>query len=68
MFRSKNSHIQSEKVRGRISKKRGPYLISGDWWDHESWERAEWDIELEDGTLCRCHRSGKKWAIDGIYD
>lgn len=68
MLRSKNSHVQSGRVRGRISKKRGPYRISGNWWDNEAWGRAEWDIELEDGTLCRCHRSGGTWAIDGIYD
>jgi protein ImuB len=68
MFRSKNSHLQSPKVRGRIGKQRGPYSLSGNWWDEQSWERAEWDVELEDGTLCRCHRSGGAWAIDGIYD
>lgn len=68
MFRSKHSHLQSEKIRGRVRRQRGPYHLSGNWWDTQSWERAEWDVELEDGTLCRCHKSQGTWAIDGIYD
>lgn len=68
MFRSKNPHLQSEEIHGRIAEQCGPYRVSGDWWDEKSWERVEWDVELEEGTVCRCHRSGGRWAIDGIYD
>jgi hypothetical protein len=29
---------------------------------------AEWDLQLEDGELVRCHESEATWRIDGIYD
>jgi len=55
-------------VRGKIIDLRGPFLISGNWWDEQSWARAEWDLQLEDGELVRCHESEATWRIDGIYD
>ena len=63
-----SSHLQSEKRRGKIRDQRGPYLISGNWWDEKAWGRAEWDLELENGIVCRCHRSDQSWEVDGIYD
>src|SRR4029453_6353597 len=33
VFTSENWHLQSEKIRGKIVKQRGPYLFSGNWWD-----------------------------------
>ncbi|MEP7013909.1 MAG: hypothetical protein ABI925_00560 [Verrucomicrobiota bacterium] len=68
IFNSESRHLQSEKAHGKVVAQRGPYFISGNWWDETSWERAEWDMEVKDGTLCRCYRSGERWAIDGIYD
>jgi len=80
-------HIQSEKVlegAGAVGAIRGPFLLSGNWWDEKAWARAEWDMQLEDGELVRAHegprcephwrwtglfgRKGNHWAIDGIYD
>jgi protein ImuB len=46
----------------------GPYRASGNWWDEKNWERAEWDIELEDGAIFRCYESAATWQVDGIYD
>jgi protein ImuB len=70
--------LQSAKVSGKIADQRGPYSLSGNWWDERSWVRAEWDFEVENGILCRCHQSppspdsgvadGETWEIDGIYD
>jgi len=60
--------IRSEDVRGKILDVRGPYLISGNWWDEKSWARAEWDVQLDGGELLRCHQSEGAWRIDGIYD
>jgi protein ImuB len=68
IFTSENWHLQSEKIRGKIIKQRGPYLISGNWWDEKSWARAEWDLELESGELVRAHESEGTWKVDGIYD
>jgi protein ImuB len=61
-------HIRGGSVRGKILNLRGPYLISGNWWDEKSWARAEWDLQLDAGELLRCHQSDGAWRIDGIYD
>jgi len=68
VFISENWHLQSEKIRGKVVDQRGPYLISGNWWDEKSWERAEWDLQLENGSLVRAHKSQGTWKIDGVYD
>jgi protein ImuB len=46
----------------------GPYLASGDWWDEKSWHRTEWDVELENGTVCRCEKRTDGWQLEGVYD
>jgi protein ImuB len=61
-------HIRGGDIRGKIINLRGPYLISGNWWDEKSWARVEWDLQLEAGELVRCHQSEASWRIDGIYD
>ena len=71
-------HLRSGQVSGAVSAQRGPYRASGNWWNEKIWLRSEWDLELENNVLVRCHqsppslRSGvggvEKWEIDGIYD
>jgi protein ImuB len=68
VFISKNWHLQSEKIRGKVVDQRGPYLLSGNWWGEKSWERAEWDVQLGNGSLVRAHKSQGTWKIDGVYD
>jgi protein ImuB len=46
----------------------GPWITSGDWWDSQTWERAEWEVESSDGRLYRIFQQGENWYIDGIYD
>ncbi|CAN5546614.1 hypothetical protein BH18VER2_BH18VER2_11850 [soil metagenome] len=48
--------------------RQGPYFSSGDWWDEKRWQRAEWDLEGEDGVVCRGQESADGWGVDGIYD
>ena len=62
------AHLQSSEVRGAVRTVAGPYHSSGNWWDENSWERAEWDLELENGVLCRCHEDVGTWKVDGVYD
>jgi protein ImuB len=72
------AHFQSKKIGGKLVDQRGPYLASGNWWDEKIWSRSEWDLQLENNVLVRCHqsppslRSGvagvEKWEVDGIYD
>jgi len=70
VFSTENSpaHIRSAKINSKIAEQRGPYLASGNWWDEVAWVRAEWDLQLDNGVLARCHRSGGIWKVDGIYD
>ncbi|HEV2995371.1 MAG TPA: hypothetical protein VGW99_05375 [Chthoniobacterales bacterium] len=68
IFSSGNRHLQSEKIHGKVVEQGGPYLLSGNWWDEKSWGRAEWDLQLENGVVCRSYQSDDGWKIDGIYD
>ena len=70
VFLSENipAHFQSEKVSGKVVDQRGPYFASGNWWDETAWVHAEWDLQLENGALCRGHRTGEIWEVAGVYD
>lgn len=61
-------HFRAARINGAVRDQKGPYLASGNWWDEQAWDRAEWDLELETGPLCQGHASGGQWALDGIYD
>jgi protein ImuB len=62
------AHVRSAEISGKISDQRGPYFLSGNWWDEKSWVRAEWDLQLENGELVRVNQSEGTWNVDGIYD
>lgn len=80
VFVSENmpAHVRSADRNGKIIEQRGPYLLSGNWWDEKSWARAEWDLQLESGDLVRVHEADPPtqgygvargtWKVDGIYD
>ena len=61
-------HLRSAQMSGAVSGQRGPYRASGNWWDEKIWSRSEWDLQLENNVLVRCHQSGQIWEIDGVYD
>ncbi len=72
------AHVRSADIRGNVIERRGPYLISGNWWDEKSWARAEWDLHTENGEVVRVHEADPPsqsygvargtWKIDGVYD
>jgi hypothetical protein len=62
------AHLQSRDVQGAVAASEGPYASSGDWWDQQRWSRVEWDVELEDSAVARCHQHRAGWALDGVYD
>ena len=68
LVKNRPAHFRSAKVQGEVRQEKGPFRASGNWWDEKRWDRAEWDLELDNGMLCQCHASGGKWALDGIYD
>ena len=62
------THVRSAEMSGKIIDERGPYFLSGNWWDEKSWARAEWDLQLQNGELVRAHEYDSVWKIDGVYD
>jgi len=68
LAKKRPAHLRSAEVQGEVLRQKGPYLASGNWWGETTWDRAEWDLELKDGTICQCHSSGGRWAVDGVYD
>jgi protein ImuB len=75
---NKPVHIRSARTEGEVVWHKGPYSTSGNWWDDTGWSRIEWDVQLENGVVARCHQSPPSlnsgvagesgWKIDGIYD
>lgn len=69
------AEILSGQIQGRLRGMAGPWQLSGEWWESaRHWRREEWDIQLEDGSLCRIARceepnSEKKptWYLEGVY-
>jgi len=68
LVKNRPAHLRSAEVQGDVARRKGPYRASGNWWDANAWERAEWDLELENGALCQCHSREGRWELDGIYD
>jgi protein ImuB len=57
-------------TRYRVITCAGPWRLSGDWWDVDGWARDEWDVALDDGTLCRIALDlrARTWSLDAVYD
>ncbi len=62
------AHVRSAEVTGKVAAQAGPYATSGEWWDEKRWSRVEWDVQLENGIVARCHQTENGWAVDGVYD
>jgi protein ImuB len=62
--------VRWNRVRYAITGCAGPWRLSGHWWDVDGWARDDWDVALDDGTVCRiAHdlRTGT-WSLDAVYD
>ena len=68
LIKNKPAYLRSSEIHGEVLRQKGPYAASGNWWDEKAWERAEWDLELENGALCQCHSQAGRWELDGVYD
>ena len=57
-------------VRYEVTVCAGPWRLSGDWWDVDAWARDEWDVSLDDGTVCRIAHDlrANAWLLDAVYD
>jgi protein ImuB len=61
-------HLRAAGLAGRIIAGAGPWRVSGEWWTEAPFVQDEWDVELDDGTLCRLAHDGRGWRLDAIYD
>jgi protein ImuB len=68
LVKNQPAHLRNAAFQGDVIRRKGPYAASGNWWDEKMWERAEWDLEMENGALCQCHSRGGRWELDGVYD
>jgi protein ImuB len=59
--------MHSPQFTGPIKEARGPWRISGNWWEN-SWGRDEWDIETTNGDLFRLAQHNDAWTIEGALD
>jgi protein ImuB len=56
--------MQSNLISGRILEVRGPWKLSGNWWDRTRWETKEWDIALDNGGLYRIAQKTTNFSED----
>jgi protein ImuB len=61
--------ILNGEYRGEITRARGPFPQSGQWWEPTTrWQRLEWDIQLVNHQLLRLvFVPPEHWQLDGRY-
>ena len=57
--------VQTKEALHHITNADGPWLLSGDWWDDDAWEREVWECEGDDG-LRRLVKHNGTWALDAV--
>ena len=62
------AYLRAAGLAGRIIAGAGPWRVSGEWWMEVPFVQDEWDVEIDDGTLCRLARDGRGWRLEAIYD
>jgi len=62
------AHLRAAGLSGRIVAGAGPWRVSGEWWTDAPFVQDEWDVEVDDGTLCRLARTSHGWCLEAIYD
>jgi nucleotidyltransferase/DNA polymerase involved in DNA repair len=66
---NKPVHLRAPGLEGATTAQAGPYPLSGNWWDERAWARVEWDLEIENDAVLRCHFDEHGgWEVDGVYD
>jgi len=62
-------YVSSKAAEGPVERCSGPWRTSGAWWTNETWDLAEWDVELPDGVFrLSCERVEDLWQVVGVYD
>ena len=50
-----------------ITRRSGPWLVSGDWWGDGRWHREVWEIETAEGTIYQLTRHNGQWQLEGVF-
>jgi protein ImuB len=62
------SWVQMHGRRVGITAWRGPWLLSGDWWDPAAaWEREVWEVQMADRSLYQLAKERSGWVLDGVF-
>jgi protein ImuB len=57
-----NGAQMARSVYGEVVWCAGPWRTSGEWWNHEPWEREEWDVSV-DGGQWTVNRKGQESGV-----
>jgi protein ImuB len=60
--------LRSGSLAGAIRESKGPWKLSGNWWDRTNWGTEEWDIALDNGGIYRISQTANRWEVVGEYD
>jgi hypothetical protein len=56
------------EAREPVSQARGPYQLSGEWWERDKhFALAGWDVRLRSGDCLRLCKAKGRWWLEGIY-
>ncbi len=59
--------ILTGPCRGEVLKLRGPFPVSGNWWE-EGWQEMQWDVEITRKQILRLSQiSENSWVLSGRY-
>jgi protein ImuB len=70
-------HVQDNdrflNIRGRVQSSAGPYLLSTQWWNEETFAREEWDVEIASEGAAAAYRifrdpRNDTWYLAGEVD
>ena len=61
----KPASVQSNGALLLLAESAGPWVLSGNWWDQDVWQREEWDCATEAG-LRRLVKHNGTWALDAV--
>ncbi len=58
----------AEPFRGEVRAARGPWRLSGEWWQPGGWEVEVWQVELAAGGIYQLAHDGTGWRVEGMLD
>lgn len=68
VFQGRLMHLKTRYFTGRVIEHGGIWKESSQWWTLKFWQKAEWDVELENKRIYRLARYSGNWLVTGVYD